>query len=81
MLPLTIHKENPVGSDILQFIKRNVPPFGVLPITAEDGKAKEEIVTIVLSNEPVAAADEKMEMDELIANGSVLGLVEAGESG
>jgi hypothetical protein len=81
MLQLTIHMENPVGSDILQFIKRNVSPFGVLPITAEDGKAKEEIVTIVLSNEPVAAADEKMEMDELIANGSVLGLVEAGESG
>jgi len=59
MLQLTIHMENPVGSDILQFIKRNVSPFGVLPITAEDGKAKDEIVTIVLSNEPVAAADEK----------------------
>ena len=73
--------ENPVGSDILQLPERNVSPFGVLPITAEDGETEEEIAAIVLCNEPVAAANEKVEVDESIAEGSVLGLIEAGEFG
>ena len=68
-------------SDILQFIERNVSPFGVLPITAEDGKTEEEVLTVKFSDEPVTAADEQMEVNEIIAVGSVLGLVEARKFG
>jgi hypothetical protein len=73
--------ENPVGSNISQLPERDISPFRVLPITTEDGKAEKQILTVIFGNEPIAAADEKMEMDESLADRGVLGLVEAGESG
>ena len=73
--------ENSVGSNIPQLPESDISPFRVLPITTEDGETEKEILTVIFGNEPVTAANEKMEMNESIIEGNVLGLVEAGESG
>mgnify|MGYP000927268051 CR=1 FL=1 len=45
---------------LLQFREGNVPPLGIDHVAVEYGVAKEEVITVILNNVPVASSDEKM---------------------
>jgi hypothetical protein len=63
-----------------QFAKADIPLLRILIITVQDSVSPEQVVPVVFSYIPVTAADEKVEIDQLVFQFNILCLVQVQNS-